>query len=197
MTLDQIEVRTAVEYRTAAELEVRHAQRVIELIAVPYNEPAEVLRRGRLVTETVASGAFAGVHGDVTVNRAHDLERPLGRVMSLHPQDPRGLRAELRISRTQSGDEVLELAGDELLSASVGFQVLPGGETWSHDRRAVTVNRAKLVHIALTGDPAYTGAKVLSVRSADTAPAPRTPTPNLDRIRLEMRAAGAGYTLTT
>jgi HK97 family phage prohead protease len=194
MTVEQIEVRTAVEYRTAAALEVRHAQRVIELIAVPYDEPTEVLRRGRMVTETVASGAFAGVHGDVTVNRAHDLERPLGRVLSLHPQDPRGLRAELRMSRTAAGDEALELAADELLSASVGFQVLPGGEEWTHDRRAVKVTRAKLVHIALTGDPAYSGARVLAVRSA--APIPeRVPTPNLDRIRLEMAAARGGMDL--
>lgn len=191
MTIDQTEIRSAVEYRTAAAMEVRHSQRVIELIAVPYNEPTEVLRRGRMVSETIAPGAFAGVHGDVTVNRAHDLERPLGRVMSLHPSDPRGLRAELRISRTDAGNEVLELAGDELLSASVGFQVLAGGEEWSPDRRSVKVTRAKLVHIALTGDPAYAGAKVLSVRSSTPAPA-LSPTPNLDRIRLEERAA-AGH----
>jgi HK97 family phage prohead protease len=183
-----------IEYRTASTIEVRHAQRVIDLIAVPYNEPTDVLRRGRWVTESVDPEAFSGVHGDVTVNRAHDLEAPLGRVATFHPNDPRGLRAELRISRTAAGDDVLELAADGLLSPSIGFQ--PINEEWSANRSAVKVTRAKLVHIALTGDPAYKGAKVLAVRSADEAPA-RVPTPNLDRIRLEILAAKAGVDLTS
>jgi HK97 family phage prohead protease len=181
-----------IEYRTASAVEVRHAQRTIDLIAVPYNEDTQVLRRGRFVTESIDPGAFSGVHGDVTVNRTHDPEQPLGRVVSLHPNDPRGLRAELRIARTATGDEVLELADDGLLSPSVGFTpLLPGGEEWTPDRSRVRVTRAKLVHIAMTGDPAYRGARVLSVRSADELPAP-VATPNLDRIRLELLAERPG-----
>jgi HK97 family phage prohead protease len=178
---------TDIEYRTASTLEVRHAQRTIELLAVPYNETVEVLRRGKWVSESVAPEAFAGVHGEISVNRAHDVERPLGRVTALHPKDPRGLRTELRISRTAEGDDVLELADDGLLSASVGFQPLPGGEEWTIDRRVVKVTKAKLVHIALTGNPAYPGAKVLAVRSADETPAQRVLTPNLDRLLLELK----------
>ena len=181
-----------IEYRTASALEVRHVQRTIDLIAVPYNEATEVLRRGRWVSESVAPEAFVGVHGDVTVNRAHDLENPLGRVTALKPKDPRGLRAVLRISRTASGDEVLELADDGLLSASVGFIPLAGGEEWSADRRSVKVTRAQLAHIALTGDPAYKGARVLAVRTAPGEVPVSTATPNLDRIRLERLAVAAG-----
>ena len=173
------------EYRTAAPLQVRHAERTIDLIAVPYDEPADVERRGRLVVESIAPGAFAGVHGDVTVRRTHDPERPLGMVRRFYPNDPRGLRAELRISRTAEGDEVLELADDGLLAASVGYYVLPGGEEWSTDRQTVKVTRAQLDHIALTGAPAYQGARVLAVRSQDPTP-PRSPTPNLDALRLEV-----------
>lgn len=186
-----------IQYRTADTLEVRHAQRIIDLIAVPYNEPTDVLRRGRWVTESVDPQAFTGVHGDVTVNRAHDLESPLGRVAAFHPNDPRGLRAELRISRTASGDDVLELAADGLLAPSIGFQ--SEAEDWSADRSTVRVTRAKLVHIALTGDPAYKGAKVLAVRSQSGEEGERTaiPTPNLDRIRLEMLAARTGFDLTS
>jgi HK97 family phage prohead protease len=181
-----------VEYRAAQTLEVRHAERTIDMIAVPYDEEADVLRRGRWVTESVDPDAFTGVHGDVTVNRAHDLESPLGRVFKFHPTDPRGLRTELRISRTSSGDDVLELAADGLLAPSIGF--VPLGERWSEDRSAVKVTKARLVHIALTGDPAYKGAKVLAVRSTDVGgPAvERVATPNLDRIRLEMLAGRAG-----
>jgi HK97 family phage prohead protease len=187
---------TELQTRTATTLEVRHAQRTIELIAVPYNEPTDVLRRSRWVTETVSPDAFTGVHGAVSVNRAHDLESPLGWVKSFHPNDSRGLLAELKISKTSAGDDVLELAADGLLAPSIGFMPLPGGEDWNHDRSAVTVTRAKLVHIAMTGDPAYKGAKVLAVRTAD-APSVRTPTPNLDRIKLEMLVAGSGFDLTS
>lgn len=182
-----------IEYRTATTLEVRHNQRTIDMIAVPYNEQTEVLRRGRWVTESFDPQAFAGVDGDVTVNRAHDIERPLGRVTAFHPKDVRGLRVELRVARTRDGDEVLELADEGLLSPSVGFGTLPGGELWSADRRTLKITRAKLHHIGLTGDPAYQGAKVLAVRSADE-PIPRLPTPNLDRLRLEILVERAGLT---
>ena len=178
-----------IEYRTAATLGVNYEQRIIELLAVPYNEPATIQRRGRTVVEQVDPQAFIGVTGevttDVTVNRAHDLERPLGRVHRLHPGDPRGLRSELKISRTDAGNEALELAADGLLSGSIGFQ--PIGEQWSTDRSSVRVTKARLVHIALTGDPAYKGAKVLAVRSADETPVQRPLTPNLDRLLLELR----------
>ena len=185
---------TDLEYRKASTVQVRHAQRIIDLIAVPYNETTEVLRRGRWVTESVSPDAFNGVAGNVTVNRAHDLENPLGRVVAFHPNDTRGLRAELKISRTAAGDDVLELADDGLLSASVGFR--PVSEEWNRDRTTVKVTRAQLVHIALTGDPAYQGAKVLAVRTDDGEREP-VPTPNLDRLRLAMLARESGFDLSS
>jgi HK97 family phage prohead protease len=182
---------TDIEYRTASTVGVDYAERTIDLIAVPYNETTEIMRRGRLVAESVDPQAFVGVSGevtaDVTVNRAHDLERPLGRVRKLHPSDPRGLRSELKISRGMGGDEALELANDGLLFASIGFQSI--GEQWSADRSSVRVTKAKLVHIALTGNPAYPGAKVLAVRSADETPAQRILTPNLDQLLLDLKVS--------
>ena len=47
-----------IEYRKASTLEVRHAQRTIEMIAVPYNEDTEVLRADRFVTESVDPDAL-------------------------------------------------------------------------------------------------------------------------------------------
>lgn len=191
-----------IEYRTADSLGVRFAERIIDLIAAPYNEPTSVFRRklGRFVEERFAPGAFTGVSGDVLVNRAHDLERPIGRVVKFHPNDTRGLRTEIRVSKTSEGDDLLELAADDLLSASVGFTIPPDGEVWTENRSKVTVTKAGLRHIAMTGDPAYTGAKVLAVRSgaggagavAEPVPAVREPTPNLDRYRLEVAAAKLG-----
>ena len=88
---------------------------------------------------------------------------------------------------------MLELAAEELLGASVGFAPLPGGETYTADRTGRRITRAFLGHIALTGDPAYTGAKVLAVRQADeVGPVDRPSTPNLDRILSERRMASYG-----
>jgi uncharacterized protein len=182
------------EYRRAGTLEVRHPERTIDIIAVPYDEETRVLHRGRWIFETVAPGSFSGISNEVRVNRAHDLERPLGRVVRLHPNDPRGLRAEIRVAKTAGGDEVLELAADELLGASVGFAPLPGGESYSADRTRRRITKAFLGHIALTGDPAYEGAKVLAVRTDDGEPA-RVATPNLDRIRFEILAERSGFDL--
>jgi len=181
------------EYRKAGKLEVRHPERVIDLIAVPYDEEARVLHAGRWITETVAPGSFSGVNRDVRVNRAHDLERPLGKVINFHPNDPRGLRVEVRVSKTPSGDEVLELAEDDLLGASVGFAPYPGGEQYSHDRTRRRITKAFLGHIAITGDPAYVGARVLAVRSTPPAETtPRPPTPLLDALLLERRLSALG-----
>ena len=182
-----------IEIRTAQLIGVRHPERIIDLIAVPYDEEARVRHQGRLIVETVAPGAFAGVSSPVKVNMAHDYERPIGRVAAFHPNDLRGLRTEVRVVNTRDGDDVLELAAEDLLSASVGFMPLAGGEQYTNDRARRRITRAMLDHIALTGDPAYQGAKVLAVRAGagDERPA-AVATPNLDRIRLERLAAGAG-----
>lgn len=185
---DEIEIRTATQL-----IGVRHPERIIDLIAVPYDEETRVQIRGRWVTESVAPGAFTGVTGNVKVNRAHNYEQPIGRVARFHTSDPRGLRTELRVVATPAGDEVLELAAEDLLAASVGFVPLAGGDQYSPDRSRRRVTRAMLHHIALTGDPAYLGAKVLAVRAKpDAERPPRIETPNLDRIRLERLAATAG-----
>jgi len=187
--------RHHVEVRTSAALEVRFAERVIELVAVPYDEPTKVLYHGRMIDETVTAGAFEGVQmraREFKVNRAHDLERPIGWVRRFKPRDDRGLVAEIGpIRNTRDGDDALELAADGLLGASIGFAVLaPGDESWSVDRRSRRINKAWLDHIALTGCPAYTGAKVLDVRNVDEdGPTPSPlPTPNLDRVLAELLA---------
>jgi HK97 family phage prohead protease len=193
--------RRPLEYRRAGTLEVRHPERTIELVAVPYDEETLVPWRGRMIRETVAPGAFAGVErraNRVKVNRAHEVEEVLGRALALHPERPEGLVAELRISRGPKGDEVLELASDGALDASVGFAPMPGGEQWAPDRSGRRITRAYLGHIALTADPAYDGARVLAVRSSGLAvPAPSpVATPNLDRILAERRARESGLDLT-
>jgi phage head maturation protease len=114
----------------------------------------------------------------------------------MHPNDPRGLRMELRIAKTLAGDEVLELAADDLLGASIGMAVAPADQTVENRRRRI--RKAYLDHIALTATPAYVGARVLEVRHVLDHPvaASVTATPNLDQILAERLARGYGFGLT-
>lgn len=196
---DAVMAYRPLEYRKAGAMSVRHPERIIELVAVPYDEEALVPYRGRYIRETIAPGAFDGVErraNRVKVNLAHDVEAVLGRAVALHPERPQGLVAELRISRTPKGDDMLELAADGAIDASVGFAPMPGGESYNAERTVRRITRAYLGHIALTGDPAYEGANVLAVRSAAAVtPVVVAPTPNLDRLALERLARAHGFDL--
>jgi HK97 family phage prohead protease len=151
---------------------------------MPYDETTLTPHQGRMVRESVAPGAFAGIErraNRVRVNRDHDAARTVGRAIAFHPNRPEGLVAEVRIAQTPLGEETLTLADEELLDASAAFLPMPGGEEWrSKDERRFT--RLWLGHIAMTPDPAYTGANVLSVRSQQPLE-PGSQTPSLDALR--------------
>lgn len=186
-----------VEIRSAAVAEVRYADRIVELIAVPYNEETVVPYRGRMVTESILPGAFDGVEARlapsdgkrdrIPVNRDHDPRVTVGKVVGLHPSRDEGLVAEVRISPTIHGDEALQLAADDVLGASVGMLVREGAanQRWSANNTRRHIVRAFLDHIALVANPAYAGAGVLSVRSGDgesTELWEPPSTPNLDDV---------------
>ena len=174
-----------VELRSAIVSAVDFAERIIELIAVPYNEEAVVEHRGQVLLETVQPGSFDGIEtrkDHVTVNRDHLYERTVGKAVGYQPGDPRGLVARLRISDTPLGDESLRLAADGVLKASVGMLVRRSVQVIRDGKRLI--KRAFLDHIALVPNPAYRGADILAVRQeqpvVDAGPLPKTP--NLDSI---------------
>jgi HK97 family phage prohead protease len=189
--IDEVE-RPAGEYRIrqATQVSVDFPQRLIELIVVPYESEATVFQPyGRMVKESIAPGAFAGVErraNRVRVNRDHQVGRTVGRAISLHPDRPEGLVARIRIARTHLGDETLALAEDDCLDASAAFLPMPGGEQWSRARDSVRLTKVWLGHIAMTPEPAYEDAKVLAVRSAPTVETPVLVTPNLDALRADL-----------
>jgi HK97 family phage prohead protease len=156
-----------IEHRTAQRLEVKSG-RTIEVVVMPYERETVVAHKGRMIREICSRGAFDEVDRQsnrIHVNRDHNVERLVGRAERFHPHRSEGLVAELRIARTELGDETLALAADGCLDASAGFAVMPHGERWEQrDRRRLT--RAWLDHVALTPDPAYQDARVLGVRSA-------------------------------
>jgi HK97 family phage prohead protease len=176
----------------SGELHVRAAQtvgvdfpkRIIELIVTPWESEALVTDRGpRPVTEIFSRGAYDGIEHRPTrirANRDHQLTRTVGRAVSFNPGHERGLVAEVRIARTELGDETLALAEEDCLDASAGYRSLPSGEKWEA-RDRVRVNKAWLGHIALVPEAAYEGAKVLSVRHKGEP----VWLPNRERLELE------------
>jgi HK97 family phage prohead protease len=186
-TLSGIEVE---ERRASGPItEVRFPDRMITLVAMPYNE--ETARAGGRFLESFAPGSFAGLehrNGRIRVNREHVIGAPVGRVDVWHSDREEALIGELRVSRTPLGDETLELAADGILDASVGFLPMEGGEEWTENRTRRRVTKAWLHHLGLTADGAYEGARVLEVRRATEPPVPDaqqppvSATPNRDAL---------------
>ena len=176
--------RGPVEFRTVADMGVRWPDRVIEMVAMPYDADAGVIVHGRSVVESCAPGAFDGCErraNRVKANRDHDPLRTVGRAVALHPSRSEGLVAELRIAQTALGDETLALADDGALEASVSFAVMSGGEVWTEQRSRRRLTKCFLDHIALVPEGAYEG-RVLAVRTVPGEAEPRVPTPNLNEV---------------
>lgn len=148
--------------------DVDRRQRLIDLIAVPWGQEAEVLWHGEMWREVFERGAFDGIEdhaGRIRVNREHVKGDTVGRVVSLDPAGEPGLLARLKIAATPRGDDTLELAADDMLSASVGFYTkTPSDADVNRRTQLRRVVRAFLDHIAMVESPAYVGAKVLAVR---------------------------------
>lgn len=183
-------MKAPIEYRTAEVAGVNFAQRLIELVAVPYEQVATVEWRGDLWQETFERGAFDGLEkrpNRVRVNRDHDKTRTVGKAVAFHPSRQEGLVAELRIAKTPLGDETLALADEDVLSASVEFAARMSDQLL--DKRSMTrrIRRAFVAGLAMVPDPAYDGAQVLSVRGAVGSPdaaLPKLPeTPALDELQ--------------
>jgi phage head maturation protease len=174
------------EYRTATVVGTRFPERIVELIVMPYESPAVTEYHGRMIREVVHAGAFNGIEkraNRVRVNRDHyDARSYCGKAVAFHPSRTEGLVAELYISKSALGEETLTLADEGILDASAGFLPMPGGERWE-GRSTRHLDRLWLGHIAMTPEPAYQDARVLSVRSGDQAAAMLAGTPNLDAIR--------------
>lgn len=140
----------------AADLELRGGDgRTLVGLAAPFNAPAEIFEAGHRFSETIAPGAFARTiqqrSGKVPLFAVHDTTRklPLGPVRSM-VEAVDGLRIEARISKTQAGDEVLELIQDGALVVRVA--VTAGGPVAvSWVRRAVDARRERATHGGLRG----------------------------------------------
>jgi phage head maturation protease len=183
------------EFRAAQVASVSFPQRIVELIVMPYETETLIAERGKVFTEIVSRGAFAGIesrNGRVRVNRDHQVTRTVGRAVAFHPSRTEGLVAEVKISDTDLGRETLTLADDGCLDASAGFRplldkegrMMANAEVWETRSRR-RLNRLYLGHIALTPEAAYESAKVLAVRQKGVPEPAAVATPNRDRLDLD------------
>jgi HK97 family phage prohead protease len=143
---------------------------------LPWGVEARVLDRGRIVVETFQRGALADVDpATVPLTATHPKDNqqlPIGVTVELRDQAD-ALHGAWHVSKTAIGDEVIELARDGVpLGLSIGFTEVAGGSRWSADRRQVTRVKAGLDHVAIVRVPAYAGAGVAALRSADQLVAP-------------------------
>lgn len=146
--------------------------RTISGIAVPYDVEQRI--SGQLV-EVFRKGAFADVVRApfrVKLLRGHDAKAmPLGRATMLKETD-QGLYAEMRVSQTRAGDEVLELIKDGALDQlSIGFMPLKNRK---RDDGVIERIKAHLAEISLVTFGAYGDlATVSGVRDSEEPTAPR------------------------
>jgi len=181
------------EIRAARTVDVSFPARTIEVVTIPYDTPTMVEHEGRMITETVARGAFAGIEKGprprkVRVNRDHLETRTVGHAAGFYPDRDEGLVAELKIADTELGEETLRLAANDDLDASAAFELRPIDQQWP-TRNHRHIVKAFLRHIAMVPDPAYPTARVLAVRNRVELPGERTATPRLDALRAELLAA--------
>lgn len=167
------------------DLEVRSdgTGRTVAGIVVPFDTVARVSDGGPSYDESFRRGAFAKTikeRGDkVKLLSQHQAGRnPLGRAVSLR-EDAKGLFGEFRVSKTQAGDEALELIRDGALdSFSVGFApVNHVTENGVKVRTEVRLREASLVTF-----PAYDDARILAVRGTLDALAHMTPAERAELI---------------
>jgi HK97 family phage prohead protease len=175
--------REGVEIRSAQIQSVDYAERIIELIVIPYDEETVVEYRGKMIRESVEPGAFVGIEtrGDhVTANREHDYARTFGKAVE-YQHEQAGLVARVHVSETPLGDETLRLADDGVLKGSAGMVVRRSDQVVKNGLRRI--KRGFLDHIALVPNPAYRGAGVLAVRQGQPSQVVEEvdpPTPKLD-----------------
>jgi HK97 family phage prohead protease len=170
--------------------DVDRGLRLIELIAVPWDQPAEVVWRGDIWTEVFRRGAFDGVQtrsDSIRVNREHIKGNTIGKIIEFDPSHIDGLFARVKIVNGPKGDEVLDLAAEDMISPSVGYRAAkPSDVQLDRQTRSRTVMTAFLDHLGMVEDPAYKGAKVLAVRGESSGSTvdegPLLETPLLDEF---------------
>lgn len=145
-------------------------QRLITLLAVPWDQEAQVFWRGEPWNEVQRRGAYDGLEdhvGRVRVNREHKVGDTVGKLVFADPKAEDGLITRTKIAKTARGDDTLGLAEDDAISASVGYLIKDPTDVRLNRRTKLReVVRAHLEHLALVESPTWPDARVLDVRDS-------------------------------
>lgn len=142
---------------------------LIDLIAVPWDQFADVPWRGEMWREVFRRGAFDGLenHVDrVRVNREHVKGDTVGKLVFADPKSEAGLVVRAQTFSTERGRETAILADEDGVSPSVGYRINKLEDLRLERRTHLReVLRAILDHLSLVESPAFAGAQVLAVHS--------------------------------
>ena len=158
----------------ASDVQIRDAaKRELDVRLVPWNSPIDTLQ-GR---ELLERGAFAGTDPSSVLLMGPSHEARIGMNQAGQPQfirvpagkgiaiDERedAAYATFRVSKTQTGDEILALAEDGIVGGvSIEFSEVPGGSVIEtrNGRRTKIHRRVQLTGLSTTHRPAYKEAVV-------------------------------------
>jgi len=186
-----------IETRSAARVaETDFGQRIITVVAMPYEQPTQVPFRGEIYDEVFTRGAFNGFDASKrrtpvsaafeVPDRGHSNGVLCGKIINAYHDREEGFVTDVQIARTPIGEDTLALAADTMLGVSVGFGVKSRfDQDVDRVNKVRRVNRAFLHHLSFVGEPAYDGARVLAMRSAtaeEIEAAHMSRTPNLDEF---------------
>lgn len=176
--------------RTSTLTDVDVRKRQIDLIAVPWDQEARVWWRDDWWREVFKRGAFDGLTArtdKIRVNREHVKGRTVGNIEAFDTAHDEGLFVRVKVVKGPTGDEVLNLAEDDMISASIGYKAQkPSDVQLDKPGKLRTVVNAWLDHLGMVEDPAFDGARVLAVREDQSgllvAEGPLPETPALDEF---------------
>lgn len=155
-----------VTFDIKSDLRVRDAaKREIEARVVPW-DTVITHTQGR---EMFVRGAFADTDPSDVVLRMDHQDPAAGIGIDLQDRED-GAYMTFRVSQTQRGDEILQLAADRVTKGvSIGFAEVPGGTEFRtiDGRRTAVYTRARLGEVSTTWKPAYARAQVLAVRERE------------------------------
>lgn len=169
-----------------ADLSIRSDGRTIFGLAVPFDTPAPIGDIEGHYVESFQRGAFAqtinrGALTRVKLRMLHDKTTTNGVAVELR-EDAAGLMAAMRVSKTQRGDEIIELVRDGAFDQfSVGFSPIKSlwsdlghvdGPRFDNPARDATVTRTEVAlnEISVVDFAAYDAAMIGGVRSTSSGP---------------------------
>lgn len=165
--------------------DVRFKDRIIELIAVPWEQEGDVIVRGEVWREVFQRGAFNGLSSEgverpasrrepvqmIRVNREHVKGLTVGKAVFFDTHHADGLFTRIQIAETDLGNETLALARDDMISASIGYRIAkPSDVSINRTGMIRRVKRAFLDHIGMVESPTFSGAEVLAVHKESQVP---------------------------